>query len=122
MSTRGGARQGSGRKPGSGKYGERTVPVRVPFSRVGEVRRLVEEDRWRSIRTAPKDGTRIWLWFPNLQRYQVGWFGKGDNPYAGGEFGEPCWRVGRSYFYGACPEEPSLWMPLPPAPTENINA
>ncbi len=36
--TRGGARAGAGRKPMSGLFGEKTVPVRVPASKVNWVR------------------------------------------------------------------------------------
>jgi DNA polymerase V len=35
--TRGGKRSGAGRPKGTGKYGEATIPVRVPASMVGEV-------------------------------------------------------------------------------------
>ncbi len=41
-SKRGGHRHGAGRPKGTGRYGEPTVPVRVPASRVEEVRALVE--------------------------------------------------------------------------------
>jgi DNA polymerase V len=40
--TRGGKRQGAGRKAGSGKYGEKTIPVRLPESLVSEVQAFVE--------------------------------------------------------------------------------
>ncbi len=40
--TRGGRRSGAGRPKGTGKYGEATVPVRVPVSLVHEVAELVE--------------------------------------------------------------------------------
>jgi DNA polymerase V len=40
--TRGGKRIGAGRPKGTGKFGEPTVPVRVPVSLVGEVAELVE--------------------------------------------------------------------------------
>lgn len=40
--TRGGKRQGAGRPKGTGKFGEPTVPVRVPVSLVHEVAELVE--------------------------------------------------------------------------------
>lgn len=39
--TRGGKRTGAGRPAGTGKYGEPTVPVRVPVSVAGEVARWV---------------------------------------------------------------------------------
>lgn len=37
----GGRRKGAGRKPGSGKYGEATTPVRLPVSMVDNVMRFV---------------------------------------------------------------------------------
>lgn len=40
--TRGGKRHGAGRPKGTGKFGEPTVPVRVPVSLVNEVAELVE--------------------------------------------------------------------------------
>lgn len=43
--TRGGARSGAGRKPGSGPFGEPTVPLRVPVSRLPELRARLEN--WR---------------------------------------------------------------------------
>lgn len=42
MSPRGGFRAGSGRSKGSGKYGEETRVIRVPVTRIPEVRALLE--------------------------------------------------------------------------------
>lgn len=39
---RGGRRKGAGRPKGSGRYGEPTVPVRVPAKLVGQVEALIE--------------------------------------------------------------------------------
>lgn len=39
--TRGGRRPGAGRPPGSGRYGEKTVALRIPVSRVADVNRAV---------------------------------------------------------------------------------
>ena len=39
---RGGARKGAGRPRGTGKFGERTVPIRVSASMVGGVIRFIE--------------------------------------------------------------------------------
>ena len=39
---RGGARKGAGRPRGTGKFGERTIPIRVPASMVGGVTRFIE--------------------------------------------------------------------------------
>jgi DNA polymerase V len=40
---RGGKRKGGGRKPGSGKYGEKTIPIRVPISMVQSVLAWIQE-------------------------------------------------------------------------------
>jgi DNA polymerase V len=40
--TRGGTRRGAGRPVGTGKYGEKTIPVRVPVSMVQEVHTWVQ--------------------------------------------------------------------------------
>ena len=42
MSSKGGARKGAGRKPGSGKWGEPTVPVRVPASKAPLISQVIE--------------------------------------------------------------------------------
>lgn len=41
---RGGARKGAGRPGGGGKYGEKTTALRVPLSKVEEVKRLLEQE------------------------------------------------------------------------------
>lgn len=43
---RGGARTGAGRPKGTGKYGEKTVTVRVPASLEDEVKEFVENQGW----------------------------------------------------------------------------
>ena len=45
--TRGGFRQGAGRKTGSGKFGEPSKPVRLPESLVEPVLRFVEHNGYR---------------------------------------------------------------------------
>ena len=45
--TRGGARPGAGRPKGQGKYGEATVPMRVPQSLAGQVGRFVAARGYR---------------------------------------------------------------------------
>jgi DNA polymerase V len=45
--TRGGKRSGAGRKAGSGRYGEKTVPVRLPLSLVGPVQDFVEAQGYK---------------------------------------------------------------------------
>ncbi|WPL16593.1 LexA repressor [Thiorhodovibrio winogradskyi] len=42
MASRGGARPGAGRKPGSNSYGESTVPVRIPRSQVPTIQHWLE--------------------------------------------------------------------------------
>lgn len=46
--TRGGSRPGAGRKPGTGLYGEQTKVIRIPASRVDEVRDFLTEPRIRN--------------------------------------------------------------------------
>ena len=43
--THGGKREGAGRTPGSTKYGESTKPLRVPISRVDEVKAFLASNR-----------------------------------------------------------------------------
>ena len=45
--SRGGVRKGAGRPKGSGKFGERTVPVRVPASMVDDVTAFIEAKGYR---------------------------------------------------------------------------
>lgn len=40
---KGGKRKGSGRKLNGGKYGEQTVPVRIPKSFVDKVKSMIEK-------------------------------------------------------------------------------
>jgi len=39
--TRGGKREGAGRPPGQGLYGEKTIPLRIPLSLVGSVKDFI---------------------------------------------------------------------------------
>jgi len=43
---RGGARTGAGRPKGTGKYGEKTITVRIPASMEDEVKEFVENQGW----------------------------------------------------------------------------
>lgn len=43
---RGGARTGAGRPKGTGKYGEKTITVRIPASMEDEVKEFVESQGW----------------------------------------------------------------------------
>lgn len=47
---RGGARQGAGRPKGSGKFGEPTVSVRIPLSRISDFQKWLVSG---SVQTAP---------------------------------------------------------------------
>ena len=59
---RGGKRKGAGRPKGSGKFGEPTVPVRVPVSLVDEVAELVELKG----RGLPLYGSRVQAGMPTM--------------------------------------------------------
>lgn len=59
--TRGGKRQGAGRKPGGGKFGEKTVPVRLPESMLDDVRAYVEAKGYQ----LPLYESRVQAGFPS---------------------------------------------------------
>jgi hypothetical protein len=61
---------------------------------------------WQSIDTAPRDGTSVLVWFPELGHMVASFNGHDAVNNAGG------WSVGFDY-YGP---KPTHWMPLPPAP------
>jgi hypothetical protein len=67
--------------------------------------------QWKSIETAPKDGTRVLIWRKSYWR---------DHTFAA-EFlqDDNRWTVfdGKEW-HGLRGEYPTHWMPLPPAPTE----
>ena len=63
---------------------------------------------WRPIRTAPKDGTVVDLWFVyegiGLRRVDAAWYN-----------GHWCWAVrGKTSTLSNC--EPTHWMPVPQGP------
>lgn len=71
--------------------------------------RVVESSGWRTIDSAPKDGTRVLVSFGSLGIHRVF------------RYGDQCWRVEdlkneprplRRY----CDGDDTHWMPLPPAP------
>ncbi|HEX7914782.1 transcriptional repressor LexA [Rudaea sp.] len=72
----GGARPGAGRKPGSNRYGEPTVPLRVPQSRVAAVRVYLDEcaagKRARLARAANDDAATSFLTLPLIGRVAAG--------------------------------------------------
>ena len=41
--SKGGAREGSGRKPGCGQYGESTVPIRIPKSLIPKIKKILQD-------------------------------------------------------------------------------
>jgi DNA polymerase V len=59
--TRGGKRQGAGRRPGSGRFGEKTRPLRVPESLVDAVQAFVEGKGYR----LPLYESRVQAGFPS---------------------------------------------------------
>lgn len=70
---------------------------------------------WRDIKTAPKDGTKVILyWWPERDGICVGWYEKRTakthlTPWRRDLFGlsDTVWGM-----------EPTHWMPLPAAPSE----
>jgi DNA polymerase V len=58
---RGGKRQGAGRKPGTGKFGEKTRPLRVPESLIDAVQAFVEGKGYR----LPLYESRVQAGFPS---------------------------------------------------------
>lgn len=75
-------------------------------------------DGWRSIESAPKDGTRVWLCgdaydregYVAYDRIVIGYFH--DSPVDG-----PTWYITDLSFPGAKSIEPKLWHPLPKHPS-----
>lgn len=64
---------------------------------------------WQPIETAPKDGSRILLWWDGLVR--EGWCGGAGASRDGGDW----WR---SHSLTVCNGRPTHWVPLPPAPQQ----
>lgn len=60
----GGARQGAGRPKGQGPYGEPTKVVRIPQSKVADVKRLIQSEPSRSL-IIPLYGSRVKAGFPS---------------------------------------------------------
>ena len=71
---------------------------------------------WQSIETAPKDGTRVLMWWEGASGYDnLGWHmtywldnSKTENPWSG-------WRI-QSNVATHAGAKPTYWMPLPAAP------
>ena len=62
---------------------------------------------WQPIETAPKDGSRVLLWWDGAVR--EGWCAGAGKSRDGGDW----WR---SHSPNVCAGRPTQWMPLPPAP------
>lgn len=58
--------------------------------------------QWKPIKTAPKDGTEILVWFDEAKRHFILWWFDGD------------WRFIGGTITPVVP--PSYWMPLPEPP------
>jgi hypothetical protein len=59
---------------------------------------------WRSIDTAPKDGTHIWIW--NDGGMDIYWYEKSSHSEIPNWINKDGWR----------PAKPTLWQPLPQPP------
>ncbi len=69
---------------------------------------MAEFGKWEPIDTAPKDGTRVILFYPAQGGFSdMGRWNVPSSHYL------PHWNNGRLNIH-----EPSHWMPLPPAPTQ----
>lgn len=65
---------------------------------------------WQPIETAPKDGTRIWAWFPLAkQAYAINWR---ENIYEQ----KPNWTLDDGESATLTYDPPTRWMPLPDSP------
>jgi DNA polymerase V len=62
--TKGGRRQGAGRPTGTGRYGEPTVPVRVPASQVGKVKEMLAAGGVADAATRPLYGGMVQAGLP----------------------------------------------------------
>lgn len=77
---------------------------------------------WKPIDTAPRDGTRIWAYWPTTNGDAVHsnaaqvetWFGPRGHP----DGVAKCWQTAFEWGDDAGPCRPTHWMPLPPPPGE----
>lgn len=93
---------------------------------------MADTREWQDISTAPKDGTRILVWFcgeMHVAAYQPVWHpdnlkwcvkypadGAGESVNTVFDISQPVWPDGRPIPGGHL--GPTHWMPLPPAPQE----
>jgi len=78
---------------------------------------------WRPIKTAPKDGTYVWLWCPSPYYPEGGRIEKGsfrrDEGFSGNK--KRLWLNDKydeySLGYASTPLDPTHWMPLPKPPS-----
>lgn len=65
---------------------------------------------WQTMETAPKDGSRIWAFFPFVrQSYAISWR---QNSYDR----EPSWTLDDGESANQTYDPPRYWRPLPAAP------
>lgn len=74
---------------------------------------------WRPIESAPRDGTQVRLWRPEIEEETIGSF-RVDEGYSGDE--KPGWFDNTyddySCGYASTPLSPTHWMPLAAPPTK----
>ena len=56
---RGGKRNNAGRPAGTGHYGEKTMPMRIPLSRVDEVKALISHESEHNVVTLPLFSSKV---------------------------------------------------------------
>lgn len=61
------------------------------------------ESPWKPIETAPKDGTEVLIYAPAVGVLMARW-------------NDDIWVDAMVQFNGACPAQPTLWMPVPVPP------
>ena len=89
----------------SGLRNEDTGELAIARAEKAEAER--DAARWQPIETAPRDGTRLWCFWPDAwseERQAIGWF------VSGGE--DEYWTDAAD----SDPNPPTHWMPLPAAP------
>jgi hypothetical protein len=65
---------------------------------------------WQLIETAPKDGTQLLVWAPDM-----GWYACAGQPIV-------AWNKGKGWYTspGVYPLKPTHWMPLPDPPADGV--